>query len=92
MPRLRFAVSPVQRPDGQPVTGLGRSVLAGTKLGDADLGDPEVRVMDLAAYVKRDQIPAAGEVRVQVPAGKDGIAALRQYNKISYNAKRRNFP
>lgn len=45
--------------DGKQVLGFQKAVLVGLKLGDAPLGDIKVLVMDLAADVKRDRMPAA---------------------------------
>ncbi|WP_263350696.1 retropepsin-like aspartic protease [Acidicapsa acidisoli] len=54
---LGLEVLPVKGADGKQVPGYGRAVLSGLKIGDAGLGDVKVLVMDLAAYMSKDQMP-----------------------------------
>jgi hypothetical protein len=57
--RMGLAVTPVNGADGKPVAGYERAVLNGVTLGDASLGIIKVLVLDLAADIKRDRMPAA---------------------------------
>jgi hypothetical protein len=54
---LGLEVLPVKDADGKEIAGYGRAVLSGLKVGDAGLGDVKVLVMDLAAYMSKDQMP-----------------------------------
>jgi hypothetical protein len=56
---LGIAVSPVKGADGKDVSGYARAALTGAKLGDAELGDVKVLVMDLSVMEAKDQIPKA---------------------------------
>jgi Aspartyl protease len=57
--QLGLVVSPISGSDGKPLAGYGRALLPGVKVGEGTLGDLKVLVMDLAAYIKRDRMPAA---------------------------------
>lgn len=72
---LGLAVTPVNGRDGKPLPGYGRSLLPGVQLGDASLGDLKILVMDLAADVKRDRMPAA-DGTLAYTAFKDRILQL----------------
>ena len=55
---MGLELTPVNGGDGKPA-GYQRSVLTDVKLGDASLGDVKVLVLDLASFVKKDQMPPA---------------------------------
>ena len=54
---LGLEVSPVKGADGKEVAGYGSAVLHGLQVGDAGLGDVKVLVMDLSAFMTKDQMP-----------------------------------
>jgi hypothetical protein len=56
---LGIAVLPVKDADGKDVPGYARAALRGAKLGDAELGEVKVLVMDLSVMEAKDQIPKA---------------------------------
>lgn len=56
---IGLTVTPATGADGKPAAGYARATLAGTMLGSASLGDVKVLVLDLAAYIKRDRVPAS---------------------------------
>ena len=56
---LGLELTPVNGGDGKPIPGYQRSVLSEVTLGDASLGEVKVLVMDIASYIKKDQMPAA---------------------------------
>jgi hypothetical protein len=54
---LGLEVLPVKDADGKDLPGYGKAVLHGLKVGDAELGDLKVLVMDLAGFMAKDQMP-----------------------------------
>lgn len=56
---LGLELTPVNGGDGKPIPGYERSVLTDVRLGDAPLGEVKVLVMDIASYMKKDQMPVA---------------------------------
>jgi hypothetical protein len=77
---LGLEVSAVNGSDGKPVAGYERGVLSALKIGDGDLGDIKVLVMDLAADMKRDRMPAA-DGTIAYTAFKDRILELDYVGK-----------
>jgi hypothetical protein len=57
--KMGLTVTPLQDGDGKLLEGYGKARLTGVSIGDAQLGDVTVLVMDIAAYQKRDRMPAA---------------------------------
>ena len=55
---LGLETTPVIGADGKPVAAYRRAVLPGLKIGDAELGDARILVMDLSDDIKRDRMPA----------------------------------
>lgn len=72
---LGLPVSPAYGRDGKPVAGYGRTMPTAVNLGNAPLGDIKFLVMDVAAYVKRDRMPAA-DGTLAYTAFKDRILEL----------------
>lgn len=56
---LGLEVSPVKDADGKEIPGYARTLLRGLKVGDAELGDVKVLVMDVATPMAKDQMPKA---------------------------------
>jgi predicted aspartyl protease len=56
---LGLTVLPVNGRDGKPIEGFGQTKLAEVKMGDAELGDLKVLVLDITAEVKQKHMPAA---------------------------------
>ena len=55
---LGLETTPVIGADGKPLAAYRRAVLPGLKIGDAELGDARILVMDLSDDIKRDRMPA----------------------------------
>src|SRR5580658_8709115 len=56
---LGLEVSPVKDADGKEIPGYARTLLRGLTVGDAELGDVKVLVMDVATPMAKDQMPKA---------------------------------
>jgi Aspartyl protease len=54
---LGLTVSPVKGGDGKDIPGYGSTTLSGMKVGDGELGDVKVLVMDLSDFMAKDQMP-----------------------------------
>lgn len=72
---LGLETTPVIGSDGKPVAAYSRAVLPSVKIGNAELGDVRILVMDLSDDIKRDRMPAS-EGTLAYTAFKDRILEL----------------
>jgi hypothetical protein len=73
--QLGLETTPVNGKDGKPVAGYARATLTGVKIGDGQLGDVKVLVLDIAKHIKRDRMPAC-DGSITYAAFKDRLLQL----------------
>lgn len=72
---MGLETTPVIGSDGKPVAAYSRAILPGVKIGNAELGDVRILVMDLSDDIRRDRMPAS-DGTLAYTAFKDRILEL----------------